>query len=302
MSETKKTNILIAIDDPDWSSIIIHTLFNFINRENSKIILLNVMETTSAEEQLFYKEPERFIAYEAQKAKFAYIQNFLEDNKFEYTFILEEGDAAENIIKTAKNLNIDLVAVGSHNKKVFERLFLGSVAYKVLRLSPCSVMIVSSKYHIHNIRKKEYNVLLAVNGSEPSLEAVRGVVDLLDTKRATVHILNVRVPAHEVLPVEVQRFADMEKISEEAKRVSEERLDKAYEILEKKEFLGLEKISEKGKPANVIIDYSEKHSMDIIVMGSLGKKDIPSLLLGSTSAKVTERSEIPVFVIRKKKS
>ncbi len=297
-----KNNILIAIDDPDWSNIIVHTVFNFIKKENTKITLLNVMETTSAEEQFFYKEPEKFIAHESKKANFSYIENFLESNKFEYNFIFEEGDAAENIINTAKNLNVKLVVVGSHNKKIFERLFLGSVAYKVLRLCPCSVMVVSSKYHIHNIIKKEFNVLLAINGSEPSLDATRGMVNLIDTGRTNLHILNVRVPAKDVIAPEAHAFVDMEKIDEEAKNVSNERLDKVYEILKDKGVHNIKKVSLAGKPANTIIEYSDQNSIDIIVMGSLGKKDLPTLLLGSTTSKVSERSEVPLIVVKQNSS
>ena len=293
-----KINILVAIDDPDWSSILVHTLFNVINKENSRIILLNVIETTPTEKEYFYKNPEKFISHEAKKAKFAYIENFLETNNFDYSFIFEEGDAADHIVNTAKNLKIDLVVVGSHNKKIFERLFLGSVAYKVLRLSPCSVLIVSSKYHIHNVRKKEFNVLLAVNGSESSLDAARKLGEIIDTERAKVYVLNARIPAYDIIPPEAQIYVDMEKLNEESAHVSQEMLDKAAKILEEKGITSIEKLSLCGKPAPVILDYAERNSIDLIVMGSLGKKDVATLLLGSTSAKVTERSEVPVLVIK----
>jgi len=293
-----KTNILITIDNPDWSSIIVHTVFNFIKNTNTRITLLNVLETTSAEEELFYKEPEKFIAYESQKAKFAYIENFLETNNFEYNFIFEEGDAAQSIVNSAKSLDVQLVVVGSHNKKIFERLVLGSVAYKVLRLCPCSVMVVSSKYHIHNVRQKEFNTLLAVNGSEASLDAARELAELIEASRANVHILNARTSAKEVIPPEAQAFVDMEKLDEEAKHVSYELIDKAYEILADKNFRSIQKVSLCGKPANTIIKYAEKNSIDLIVMGSQDKKNLSSVLLGSTTSKVSERTEVPLIVVK----
>lgn len=284
-------NILIAIDEPDWSSILVHTVLSFINKENAGITLLNVMETTSAEEEFFYRRPENFIAYEAKKAKFAYMENFLEDNNIDYKLIFEEGNAAEKIINTSKTLNADLVAVGSHNKKIFERLLLGSVAYKVLRTCPCPVMVVSSRSHVHNVRKKDFNLLLAVNGSEYSLKAAGDLNSLIDAKRANIRILNARVAPQEVIPPEVQAYADMEKIYEEGEKVSYEMLDKVYEILQDRGFASLEKISLAGKPADTILNYAQSNPIDIIAMGSPG----------SVSAKVSERADIPVIILRSKK-
>lgn len=294
-----KKNILIAIDDPDWSGIIVHTLFNFIKPEKYKITLLNILETTLAEEEFFYKEPEKFISYESRKTKFAYIEHFLDCNNLEYKLLFEEGDAAEHVVETSKNLKTDLVVVGSHNKKIFERLFLGSVAYKALRLCPCPVLVVSSKYHIHNIRKKNYNVLLTVDGSEPSFDAVRGMADIIDIDRAKINLLHAKVPPQEVIPPEAQLVVDMAKIQEEANAVSAEILDRAADELEKIGVSHIEKLSLLGKPAKTIIDYAEHNPIDLIVMGSLGKKDLPKLLIGSTSSKVSERTEVPLLVVKK---
>lgn len=175
-----KTKILIPVDDPDWASVIVHTLFNIINKKNTEIVFLNVLETTLAEEEYFLRYPENFVAQEARKANFAYIENFLEKHEFKYEFIFEEGNAAEKIINTSKKLGVDIVVIGSHNKKIFERILLGSVAYKVSRLCPCSVMIINSKYHIHNIRKKDFNVLFAVDESDVSLYVAEVLGELID--------------------------------------------------------------------------------------------------------------------------
>jgi len=296
-----RTKILIAVDDPSWASIIVQTLFNLLNRENTEIILLNVLETTLVDEEYFYSYPERYIKHESRKGNFAYVENLLEKNNFEYQFIFKEGDAAENIINMSKKLGVDMLVVGSHNKKIFETFFLGSVAYKVSRLCRCSVMIVSSKYHVHNIRKKKFNVLLAVDSSEASRIAAENLSGLIDVKRAKIDVLNVTVPPEKVIPAEAYVYTDVERLIEESKQVSKELLDNIENILKSKEPIEINKVSIAGDPSSKIVNYAEKNSIDLIVMGPRAKRDFSPLFLGGTSIKVTEKSEIPLLLVKKEK-
>jgi nucleotide-binding universal stress UspA family protein len=50
-----------------------------------------------------------------------------------------------------------------------------------------------------------------------------------------------------------------------------------------------------GSPAKVIIRMSADH--DLVVMGTLGKRGMTKILLGSVAEKVLERAECPVMVI-----
>ncbi len=52
-----------------------------------------------------------------------------------------------------------------------------------------------------------------------------------------------------------------------------------------------------GHPADEIIKYAEKNSIDLIMMGTLGKSGLDRFLLGSVADKVIRNSKIPVIVI-----
>src|SRR5262245_19927539 len=54
--------------------------------------------------------------------------------------IVVEGDPVEEIVGQARRA--DLLVLGTHGRKGFERLVLGSVTEKVLRKSPCPVLTV----------------------------------------------------------------------------------------------------------------------------------------------------------------
>jgi nucleotide-binding universal stress UspA family protein len=53
-----------------------------------------------------------------------------------------EGDPAGEIVRYAADASIDLIVMGTHGRTGLERLLLGSVAEKVMRDAPCSVLVV----------------------------------------------------------------------------------------------------------------------------------------------------------------
>jgi nucleotide-binding universal stress UspA family protein len=55
--------------------------------------------------------------------------------------VLLEGDPADQIIRHATDEHMDLVVMGTHGRTGLSRLLLGSVAEKVLRGAPCSVLV-----------------------------------------------------------------------------------------------------------------------------------------------------------------
>ena len=59
--------------------------------------------------------------------------------------ILVEGVAHERIVQAARSKKADVLVVGTHGRTGLPRLFLGSVASRVLALSPCPVLTVRGK-------------------------------------------------------------------------------------------------------------------------------------------------------------
>lgn len=58
----------------------------------------------------------------------------------EHVFL--EGDAAAEIVRYAADAVPDLIVMGTHGRTGLERLLMGSVAERVLREAPCSVLVV----------------------------------------------------------------------------------------------------------------------------------------------------------------
>jgi nucleotide-binding universal stress UspA family protein len=56
--------------------------------------------------------------------------------------VLLEGDPALEIVRFARDSRISLVVMGTHGRTGVERMLMGSVAERVLRDAPCSVLVV----------------------------------------------------------------------------------------------------------------------------------------------------------------
>lgn len=53
-----------------------------------------------------------------------------------------EGDPASEIVRYAADAGIDVIVIGTHGRTGVDRLVMGSVAEKVMREAPCSVLVV----------------------------------------------------------------------------------------------------------------------------------------------------------------
>ena len=58
------------------------------------------------------------------------------------TQLIEDGDAAKEILQVAKAMSVDLIVVGSRGLGTIRGLLLGSVSHKVMNLSECPCMTV----------------------------------------------------------------------------------------------------------------------------------------------------------------
>jgi nucleotide-binding universal stress UspA family protein len=59
--------------------------------------------------------------------------------------LLLEGIAHERIAQAVRSRKADLLVIGTHGRTGFARFFLGSVASRVLAISPCPVLTVRGK-------------------------------------------------------------------------------------------------------------------------------------------------------------
>lgn len=70
-----------------------------------------------------------------------------ERKQFHALIVMRKGSAFLEIIRYAKEQNIDLIVMGTHGRGPIAHMLMGSVAEKVVRKAPCAVLTVRDPEH-----------------------------------------------------------------------------------------------------------------------------------------------------------
>jgi len=140
-------------------------------------------------------------------------------------------------------------------------------------------------------------ILIATDGSEYTKNSIDYGIDLAKNTQAKLHVIYViDTAAFASIPMDAAWESMYELLKQEGDEATRYVAEKA-----EAEGLEVEKLTVEGHPAEEIIKYAEKNSMNLIVMGTLGKSGLDRFLLGSVAEKVVRASKIPVLVVRGKK-
>jgi nucleotide-binding universal stress UspA family protein len=59
--------------------------------------------------------------------------------------LLLEGNPAQQIVRAAKSTRTDMIVMGTHGRTGLAKLFIGSVAQRVVSTAPCPVLTIRSR-------------------------------------------------------------------------------------------------------------------------------------------------------------
>jgi nucleotide-binding universal stress UspA family protein len=139
-------------------------------------------------------------------------------------------------------------------------------------------------------------ILIATDGSEYTKNAVEHGIYLAKSLEAKLYVIYVvDTAAFASIPMDATWESMYELLKQEGDEATKYVAEKA-----KGEELEIERLTVEGHPAEEIIKHAEKTSVDLIVMGTLGKSGLDRFLLGSIAEKVVRTSKIPVLVVRGK--
>ena len=138
-------------------------------------------------------------------------------------------------------------------------------------------------------------ILLPVDGSEVSLDAVRFVIQMsLSGLKSSVVLANVQEPA---TLYELVVAHDPQVIEEVSDAAGAHILEQAEALL-KGAHISYECEVGKGDPAHTLIDILERFACDLVVMGASGTTGLRSALLGSVSNEVLHAAGVPVMIVK----
>ena len=139
-------------------------------------------------------------------------------------------------------------------------------------------------------------LLVACDGSKPSLRAVRYAIDLVGalSKGGRITLISVH---DDISLSHVSRFVGKDTIDDYLRERSDKDLAAARRALDKAG-IAHDMIIRRGHIAAEIADAAAKGRFDLVVMGSKGRSALRDLLIGSVALRVTELSPVPTLLVK----
>ena len=136
-------------------------------------------------------------------------------------------------------------------------------------------------------------LLLPVDGSEFSLEAVRFAIRLMaEGLRADVVLANVQEPANLYELIVAHNPEVIEHVSADAGMHA---LRSAQALLEAAGIAYESEVAQ-GDPAHTIVDIVERFGCQMVIMGARGQSGLRRALMGSVSNEVLHACPVPVLI------
>lgn len=137
-------------------------------------------------------------------------------------------------------------------------------------------------------------ILVPTDGSEPSNRAAELAIKL--GKKFNAEIITVYVIDRLIIE-EVAKVHERRELEEEIRKKAERSLN--Y-VVKSAEIEGLRATSVllEGQPYDQIIRQAETLNVDIIVMGTTGRRGMERILIGSVAERVIEYAPCPVLVVK----
>ena len=158
MKTNKIMNVLIALDYDPTAQKVAETGFALAKTLKAEVILLHVISNPMYYASTEYSPIMGFAGYlDTDQIKIDSIDGLIKASKYyldktkqhladkTIKTLVEEGEFAETILKTAKKQHSDIIVMGSHSKKWLENIIMGSITEKVLHETSIPLFIVPTK-------------------------------------------------------------------------------------------------------------------------------------------------------------
>jgi nucleotide-binding universal stress UspA family protein len=213
--------------------------------------------------------------------------------------ILEDGEIVDAVVKKAEKLSADLIVVGTHGRRGFRRLLLGSVTERLLRQSTVPVLSVAPHSVVPPRDRTPFRkVLCPIDFSPSSMAGLDVAFGLLgeEGELTILHAVEFYLDPSlgEAIAYDLSELRDRHRAQAEKKLQEAIPKDMGSRVRLKTQVL------ESGAPYKEILREAEKEASDAIVMGVAGRSAADLFFFGSTTNQVVRAATCPVLTVRSK--
>lgn len=292
--------ILVPLDGSELAKQALPVAIRIAQQEQGEIVLVRIpvltkMPVPSGIGGLKLFDEQMTFRQDQSESYLGYIRQTYVDADVPMRVYVEEGDAASVIVDTAVAEDIDLIVMTTHGRTGFRRWVLGSVTEKVMRHATCPVLAVRDS----GIPE---DMIITLDGSELAEHSVEPGLALARAFDAHVTLLRVLEPAVELDEEEQAhiRPEDQAWLFALPEVMHQNALDYLEQIATKyvETFPYIKFAVTTNHAAEGIVDFAERHDMDLIVMTTHGDTGIGRWTYGSVTEKVVWGTPCSMLVIR----
>ena len=286
--------ILCPVDFSEFSVRAFRHAVSLADHYRARLVALHVVElwqhpaasfAVSAElyDQYFHVLRER-AGLELQE----FVKKYAHD-QIQPELVVEVGRAPDSILSYADTHHADVIVMGTHGRRGYDRLMLGSATDRVMRRATCPVLVVyrppldaadaGDELYVHHLRR----ILFCTDFSRHSARALDQAISATEEYDAELTLLHVL----EQVPTAAR--------TEEAIAEATARLDKMIPP-ERRKDLKIKTAVRIGKPYQQIIDLATEAQTDLVIMGVHGHGALDLAVFGSTTYRVIQLGPCPVLV------
>jgi len=288
--------IVCPIDFSEFSIRAYHYAVSLAEHYRAKLVAQHIVEpwrypyADYAASQGDYQEFWRALREGGEERLREFVKKHTHD-EIQPELAVHEGLAADSVLSFAQARKADVIVMGTHGRRGFDRLVLGSVTDRVMRTAPCPVLAISKLPHdfmaageerrqVHHLSR----ILFCTDFSENSERALNYAISATaeyDAELALLHVL-------EDVPSPLK--------TEETIAIATEQLNKLVPQEERKT-LKTKTAVRIGKSYEQIIQFALEAQIDMVTMGVSGRGALDRAVFGSTTYRVIQLGPCPVLAV-----
>ena len=283
--------ILCPTDFSEFSDIAFRYALSIAHHYRSKLFVEHVVESWQHPEAAFvpahyYVEFRSHLLRKGQEELHRFVKNHA-NNEIRPEPVVDEGIAADSILALAEAQEVDLIVMGTHGRRGFDRLMVGSVTERILRKASCPVLAVHKPAHDFLSSRGQdpahlNRILFCTDFSENSRRALSYALSLTaeyDAELTLLHVLK-DIPGASVI--------------DEA--IAIEQLDNLIPP-EKPKAGRIRSMVMRGSAYEQIIQLALEAQTDVVIMAVRGRGALNAAVFGSTTYRVIQLGPCPVLAV-----
>ena len=272
--------IVVPLDGSLTAEAILPQVRRVLYRNDSEVILVRAVVPPPAENAITMVET----ALNAAREYILGQLERLEKSGVRARYVVRVGSPVGVILEVAEEQKATMIAMATHGDSGVSRFLFGSVAEAVMRKSPVPLLLLRPFWSyeiVPPVRPEQApirNLLLPVDGSDLSMQALPGVIEfaeLFETRLVLLRVLE----------------------EKEDKAEAEKQLAALAKTIEKK---GVETMAlvDKGDPVEQILKAARFHEIDLIAMTTHGRSGFSRVVTGSVTEQILRKATVPLLVTR----